>query len=185
MQIDFAYDVEIRTFGEKTKLIKPYRITDFSFLDAENAEVEFPPVNHTQSALDTIEAFRGITVNEGRTKDKEMWGNVIDGYGETEKALLKNGNITELILHISDGDISETGDVVALINHLKEECRVSTAGLAIGDEGAAEALRQRHGPDNVIPANTPAEIVRQFGVLLKKMMEETVQNPMIEHINNT
>ncbi len=183
--IDLVCDTEIRSFGERARMIKPFRFRDLSFLEPgknEKEEIAFPEIDINQEKIDTLRAFQKITASEGDTLDSESWGEIYNSHDERLKRLLAENKLTEVVFQISDGSIGGTGVATSIIKKIKQ-FGISNAGLGIG-AGAVESLIERHGEDNVISANTPEEIVEQFSKLLKRVVLEQVQKPMEQYLTN-
>lgn len=180
--IDLVCDTEIRTFGAKNRLIKPFKFKDLSFLESEKKEeVVYPEINVDQETIDTLRTFQKITASEGDTLDAASWKDIYNSHNDEKiKRLLAENKLTEIVFQISDGEIGQTETSVKIINELKK-INIANAGLGIGAD-AVSYLRERHGDKNVIPANTPQEIVEKFGELLKQVIVEQVQKPMERYL---
>ncbi len=175
--LDLVCDTEFHLFGNDHKLIKKFDVAKLDFL--EDPEKPRPAVNHDQETINTLLAFQRISVNEG-TQDITAWEDIVLSCerDQAAAAALANGLMTEVVFEISDGDMGGEEIVKPIIQAVRS-FNIATMGFAIGsnpDQALAD-LKKRHEED-VIKANTPQEIVGQFGRALKKIIIEQVEAPM-------
>lgn len=184
---DLVCDTEIRLFGSQSQLVKSFDVKDLSFL--ENEEAERPAIDVSKEIGGILHAFQKMTVNEG-TNDNEAWGEIFISHNDEKfKQLIKDNRLTEAIFQISDGVIMDSEDIaVSLIKSLRNDIGVGVGGFAIGDNEndreAFNSLSERHGRENVINANTPEQIVEEFGKLLRKIIVEKIEQPMEQYLEN-
>lgn len=182
--LDIVCDSELYLYGNNSRLIKPFTVQDLSFVDDETKDR--PEVRVDQETLDTILAFQRMTVNEG-TYDEELWALLMAEHEDPELGrLIQENKMTEVIFQIGDGDIMDQPS--PFISHLRDQKNISIGGFAVGSSPeearqAADALAKRHGAERVIPASSAEEIVSQFGELLKQIITDKIQKPMIEALD--
>ncbi len=188
---DLVCDSEIRLFGSKSQLIKAFDVQELAFLEDES--LERPAIDVNREIGNTLYAFQKMTANEN-TYDNRAWGEIFLSHNEEKfKQLVKDNKLTEAIFQISDGAIMDSDTesslvAISLIKSLRDEIGVGVGGFAIGesesDQEAYQALSERHGAENVIPASTPDQIVSEFGKLLQKIIVEKIEQPMEEYLEN-
>ncbi len=182
--LDLVCDTELYLYGNKSRVIKPFTEQDLSFVDDETKDR--PEVRVDQETLDTLLAFQRMTVNEG-TYDEELWALLMAEHEDPELSrLIKENKMTEVIFQIGDGEI--TGDPSPFIRTLRDQKNISIGGFAVGSNPeearrASEELAKRHGAERVIPASSAEEIVEKFGELLKQIITDKIQKPMIEALD--
>jgi hypothetical protein len=178
---DLICDTEIHTFGEGKKMVKPFSIKNLDFLNEEKGRAKEDSIN--DETLNTLLAFQKIDANEGDTLDGDLWAEIFDSHDNPQlKDLIAKNKLTEVILQISDGAIGQESEAIGFIQKLKK-IGLSVAGLAIGSASAEASLKRRHGEDNVRVANDAAELADKFGDLLKQIISDKVEKPMIESLN--
>jgi len=176
--MDVVCDTDIYTFGKKSRHIKSFDIDNFEFLKEDN--VTYPTIDTDKEKIEIMLVFQKINASEGDTLDSEMWADIIEAHEDEElKKMLQENMMTEMIFQISDGNINDESNI--FIDKMRE-LNIMTAGMAIGS-GAEASLAKRHGKENVIPANTPEEIVENFGELLKTAIQDKIEKPMIDYLD--
>ncbi len=184
---DLVCDTEIRLFGAGTSLIKSYKIQELSFLEDEKAER--PDIDSMGDDVQALLAFKHMSANEGNTLDNKAWARLVLAHeNDTLRHMLRENRLTEVIFQVSDGAIADSeGTAISYIKALRS-IGVGVGGFAIGDSEhdttAFNALSKRHGSDNVINANTPSQIVKEFGKLLSKVITDKIETPMKEYLEN-
>lgn len=182
--LDIVCDTELYLYGNKSRVIKPFTVKDLSFVD--DATKDRPEVRVDQETLDTILAFQRMTVNEG-TYDEELWALLMAEHKDPELSrLIAENKMTEVIFQIGDGDIFDQPS--PFIRHLRDQKNISIGGFAVGSnpeeaKQAVVALATRHGAERVVPASSAEEIVEKFGELLRQIITDKIQKPMIEALD--
>lgn len=175
-EMDLVCDTELNLFGDDHKLIKTFDVNKFEFLS--DSKLPRPKFDLSQETLNTLLAFGRIDAHEG-TQDITAWEDIaLDcDRDKAAQAALQNGLMTEVIFQVSDGDMSGEEIVKPIIDAI-HSYNIATMGFAIGNDPdkAVADLKKRH--DDVIKANTPQEIVSQFGRALKKIIVEQIEAPM-------
>lgn len=184
--MDLVCDVKITSFGDSSRVVKPFAVDNFRFLHAHPREISIlPSPDREEERVATIVAFGEIDCSEG-TNDSDFWPALINEYDNSPelKKAIREGKLTDVILQISDGAIGGTEIARAAVDTLRGR-GVRIGGFAIGGEAAQNALAERHGADKVISADTAAKIVEQFSGFLKSVVMEEVQKPMISSITGS
>jgi hypothetical protein len=212
--LDIVVDVEIRLFGNDTKLIHPFNINDYSFID--DPSNQRPEIDPDQGTINNIMAFQAINATEG-TYDRTSWERVVIGHGPEIQKLIHSGAMTEVVIQISDGATFSGGThdravrrevnriynamypgqkmprddneaTKNLIELIREKMAIGIAGFAIGrDKDEAEkariALTEKIGDEDlVITASSVDDIVSQWGELLKKVVVQQIEEPMLQNL---
>lgn len=177
--MDLVCDTAVHTFGKHSRRVKPFDIDNFDFLE-QREDAKYPKININKERIETMLVFQKIAANENGTLDSDMWAEIVASHNDGKvQELLKENKMTEIIFQISDGEIED--ESAEFIDKLKK-LNIATAGMAIGGAGAVESLASRHGKGNVIPANTPDEIVEKFGELLKAAIKDKIEKPMMDYL---
>lgn len=194
--LDVVCDTEIITFSNHVSLIKPFDVTNLSFLTDETKIKNKPSLLGLaeKETLSTIKTFQRL-IASGGTADALCWLRLIQEHENNPelKQLLKNGFLTEIIFQISDGDINEVEDIqtkedeskskrinaLELIKYFKENYAVGVGGIAIGGESARTALQVRHG-ENVRNADTADQLADEFSGFLTDIIKAQIEKPMME-----
>jgi len=206
--MDLVCDIRITTFGNSSREVKPFAITDLQFLNADPNDIsELPTIDVDAEQVATMRAFQKIDCSEG-TEDRDFWPQFIVEYERNPELLeaIQEGKLTDVIIQISDGDIGgeESTKMAAAALKKLSKMGVKHGGFAIGDgryeaspeddvaeeqparESHAEvALAKRHGKDKVKKADTVEEIVDNFSDFLAATVKEEVQQPMIKSIKGS
>jgi hypothetical protein len=181
--IDVVCDSEIRMFNDSASLVMPFAHTDLSFLEEAVEEKRLPEIKPMREAINAIIAFKKIKPSGG-TYDKESWENIAANRdNESQRRYIKKRLLSDVIFQVSDGEVQGDVNDTRISVDLVKKNGVRVAGFAIGGdaETAAKSLQERLGP-NVIKANTPQEIVEQFGTLFRDIVVENVEQPMEEFL---
>ncbi len=191
-EMDVVCDTEIWLFGDRVSLIKPFSVTDFSFLTDKTKSGARPTLLQMAETetVSTIRAFQRMNAKDGDTRDALAWSRIALAHDQNPKLkeLLNSGYLSEIIFQISDGaSISHqeidhntgiTANTFDAMKYLRENYAIGTGAMGIG-AGAVEGLRSRYG-ENVIPANNPDEIAEKFSAFLTQIIESQIEKPMME-----
>jgi hypothetical protein len=179
--ISMLVDTQLWTFGSQVNKIKDFKIKDLSFL--EDTNIQQPETDKNQEIIDTLIAFRHFTADEGATKDAKFWKEIgIEHQDPMIQKALKERWMTEAIFQITDAGIQDTKEAQEYIDVIRKY-KLGVAGLAMGSDDAVKSLEERLGPGNAEKANTPAEIAEKFGVLLKRIIIDKIEKPMMQYLD--
>lgn len=196
--LDVVYDIEVRSFSDRTKCIMPFGIKDLSFLSDPTKTQNKPSLLSVaeSEAGNLIEVFQELGKGGG-TKDTLCWLEIIKEHDADPKIreLLKKGILTEIIFQITDGSIEDSESIsiaggksnrvetLDLIRHFRENYAVATGGISIGGESAKLDLQRRHG-ENVRSADSANDLADEFSDFLIALIEDQIEKPIMELLEN-